>query len=107
MKKNYSSRLNKKARAVLLYGFSVLSSSYVLGQINIQANNESALAVMKQIEKQSTYHFVYDETQLTIPKVKLRLNDVSLKEALDATFTAHNIQYKIVKNTILLKNAPA
>jgi len=107
MKQTYSSRLNKKARAVLLYGFSVLCSSYSFGQINIQANNESALAVMKQIEKQSAYHFVYDEAQLTIPKVKLRLNDVSLKEALDATFTANNIQYKIVKNTILLKNAPA
>jgi len=107
MKQTYSSRLNKKARAVLLYGFSVLCSSYSFGQINIQANNESALSVMKQIEKQSAYHFVYDEAQLTIPKVKLRLNDVSLKEALDATFTANNIQYKIVKNTILLKNAPA
>ncbi|WP_433902878.1 SusC/RagA family TonB-linked outer membrane protein [Sphingobacterium puteale] len=107
MKQTYSSRLNKKARAVLLYGFSVLCSSYSFGQINIQANNESALAVMKQIEKQSAYHFVYDEAQLTIPKVKLRLTDVSLKEALDATFTANNIQYKIVKNTILLKNAPA
>ncbi|MDR2272941.1 MAG: SusC/RagA family TonB-linked outer membrane protein [Sphingobacterium sp.] len=107
MKQTYSSRLNKKARAVLLYGFSVLCSSYSFGQINIQANNESALAVMKQIEKQSAYHFVYDEAQLTIPKVKLRLNDVSLKEALDATFTANNIQYKIVKNTILLKNAAA
>lgn len=107
MKQTYSSRLNKKARAMLLYGFSVLCSSYSFGQINIQANNESALSVMKQIEKQSAYHFVYDEAQLTIPKVKLRLNDVSLKEALDATFTANNIQYKIVKNTILLKNAPA
>ncbi|MGE8244151.1 MAG: STN and carboxypeptidase regulatory-like domain-containing protein, partial [Sphingobacterium sp.] len=107
MKQTYSSRLNKKARAVLLYGFSVLCSSYSFGQINIQANNESALAVMKQIEKQSAYHFVYDEAQLTIPKVKLRLNDVSLKEALDATFTANKIQYKIVKNTILLKNAAA
>ncbi|OOG17918.1 SusC/RagA family TonB-linked outer membrane protein [Sphingobacterium sp. CZ-UAM] len=106
MKQSYSPRLNKKARAVLLYGFTVLCSSYSFGQINIQANNESALAVMKQIEKQSTYHFVYDETQLTIPKVKLRLSDVSLKEALDAIFTANNIQYKIVKNTILLKNAP-
>ncbi|GAA4171693.1 SusC/RagA family TonB-linked outer membrane protein [Sphingobacterium ginsenosidimutans] len=107
MKQTYSSRLNKKARAMLLYGFSVLCSSYSFGQINIQANNESALSVMKQIEKQSAYHFVYDEAQLTIPKVKLRLNDVSLKEALDATFTANNIQYKIVKNTILLKNASA
>lgn len=105
MKQSYSSRLNKKARAVLLYGFSVLCSSYSFGQINIQANNESALAVMKQIERQSTYHFVYDEAQLTIPKIKLQLSDVTLKEALDATFTANNIQYKIVKNTILLKNA--
>ncbi|ULT23627.1 hypothetical protein KUH03_31335 [Sphingobacterium sp. E70] len=54
---------------MLLYGFSVLCSSYSFGQINIQANNESALSVMKQIEKQSAYHFVYDEAQLTIPKL--------------------------------------
>lgn len=106
MKKTYSSRLNKKARAVLLYGFSVLCSSYSFGQINIQANNESALSVIKQIEKQSAYHFVYDEAQLTLPKIKINLSDVSLKEALDATFTANNIQYKIVKNTILLKTNP-
>lgn len=103
MKKNYRPELHRKARAVLLYGFSVLYSSYSWAQINITANNESAVSVMKQIEQQSEFHFVYDEADISFPKIKLKLTNVSLKDALDATFIPNNIEYKIVKNTILLK----
>lgn len=60
--------------------------------------------VFEAIEKQSGYGFWFQKEQLTgARKVTLRLQDVSLKEALDECFKGQPLTYEIVDRTIVVR----
>ncbi|NGM66813.1 SusC/RagA family TonB-linked outer membrane protein [Sphingobacterium sp. SGR-19] len=102
---NYKKRrtINLKWLASLLLSI-ILFSSHSIGQISVKARQVDARKVMNSIEQQSNYRFVYDENSIQFPVVNVELTNASIEQALAKIFANTDIEYKIVKKNILLKN---
>lgn len=73
-------------------------------QITLHVKNGSLEKVFAEIGKQSGYHFFFNERLLKdAKKVSLNLQEVSLKEALDACFNGQPFNYVIVKQIVVVK----
>lgn len=73
-------------------------------QITLHVKNGSLEKVFAEIGKQSGYHFFFNERLLKdAKKVSLNLQDVPLKEALDACFNGQPFNYVIVKQIVVVK----
>lgn len=60
--------------------------------------------VMAEIERQSGYKFSYESSLLKgFPMITLRVKSFSLVNVLEQVFTANGLNYKIVKNYVVLK----
>lgn len=76
----------------------------VYGQITIRKDNARLAEVLQDIERQSGYVFIYDETLIDERKVSVALADKSLYEALEACFRELPILYHVVDKNIVLKH---
>ncbi|MGE7774898.1 SusC/RagA family TonB-linked outer membrane protein [Chitinophaga sp. NPDC101104] len=75
-------------------------------EISLQLRNEPFLKVLKQIEKQSGYTFIYGKNQLDNAKpVTLSIRNASLNDALTACFKNQPLTYSIqAPKFIVIKN---
>jgi len=100
----------KKSRAINLKWVTplllsiILFSSHSIGQISVKARQVNAKRILNDIEQQSNYRFVYDESSIQFPLVNVELTNASIEHALSILFANTDIAYKIVKKNILLKN---
>ncbi|WP_158995646.1 TonB-dependent receptor [Mucilaginibacter sp. L196] len=72
--------------------------------ITIHEKNTSIEGVLRSIEKQSGYHFLYDKLNLSgTEKINIEVSNVSIEEALNECLKNEHITYKIFQQTIVLK----
>lgn len=90
----------------LLTAFLIQVSAKSTAQVSIHEKDASLRKIIKSITKQTGYDFVFADKDLAkaIP-VSLRLQNVSLEEALKATFARQPLSYRIDKKTVILRKA--
>ncbi len=78
-------------------------------KVSIQANGFSIQKVMREIERQTDYLFVYDKNEVDVNrKVSVDVNNESVSEVLNRVFEGTGVSYKVVgKNITLVKGAVA
>ena len=75
-------------------------------KITVQAKNEKLSVILQNIERQSSYVFVYANDEVnTTQKVSVSIKDKGLNEALADLFSPLNISFELVNDKILLKPA--
>src|SRR5690606_31502182 len=100
----------KKSRAINLKWVTplllsiIFFSSHSIGQISVKARQVNAKRILNDIEQQSNYRFVYDESSIQFTLVNVELTNASIEHTLYTLFANTDITYKIVKKNILLKN---
>jgi len=96
--------LSVKLTTLVAIGLLTCTSQHSFAQqIQVDGTKKPLKTVLKQIEDQSGYSFVYDADILeNDPAVQLALNENGIKEALAKLSTALNVEYKIVNKTITL-----
>lgn len=78
-------------------------SAKSFSQINVKASNAQLATVLKSVEKQSGYLFVYNANQIQLGTVTADLKNATIEETLVAFFRDKPITYQIVdKNIVLL-----
>jgi TonB-linked SusC/RagA family outer membrane protein len=76
-------------------------------QITLSLKNVSIEDVLREIQKQSGYNFVYNATLISNKqKVTISVKDASLDEALKQCFKDQPIVFEIAEKTIVLKPRP-
>lgn len=73
-------------------------------RVDISANQVSAKEIIKQIEEQTDYLFVYNKKVNLNNKVTLDASDITVAEALNSIFSGTDIVYAMEGNNILLMN---
>ncbi|MBG6235268.1 TonB-linked SusC/RagA family outer membrane protein [Pedobacter sp. CAN_A7] len=90
---------------LLTIGCLHLSAKVFSQRINLNEKNASLSSVIKSIEKQSGYHFFYDN-KLVKPagKVTISLKNVTLEQALSRILKGKSLSFSIVDHTVVLKH---
>ncbi len=100
--------------SMLLRGFIVLlllgfvfpanASNYAQNkQLTVSSRNSSLKEVLKDIEKQSDFYFMYNDAQIDVEqKVNIDLQGESIYEVLDKVLKNTGIDYEIVEKQIVL-----
>lgn len=70
--------------------------------ITVEMNEVALIAVLKQVEQQSAYSFVYNETVNLNQKKSVSIQNLQLPRALDIIFQETEITWKIDKKHIIL-----
>lgn len=100
-----------KFNAALLMAvtFSLVSFRGEAQAINIKGNNLQIENLIKEIQKQSGYNFLFDDQLLAGTKAKqIDIKNASVTQALQAIFEHTNISYVVTdKNIVLKKKAKA
>ncbi|RYE03799.1 MAG: hypothetical protein EOP33_09465, partial [Rickettsiaceae bacterium] len=93
----------------IMFAVIMQASAHSYSQITIHQNNTSVTKVLSIIKKQTGFVFLIKDYDLSKVKVNLNLNNVDVKEVLDACFKGLPITYKIVDKTvfILVKEKPS
>ena len=73
-------------------------------RVNIEANHTMASEVLKQIEDQTDYLFVYNKNVNLNNRVTVNAKDETVADVLDQMFKGTNIVYAMEGNNILLMN---
>ena len=76
-------------------------------RVNIEANHQMASEVLKQIEDQTDYLFVYNKNVNLNNRVTVNAKDETVAEVLDQMFDGTGIVYAMEGNNILLMNRDA
>lgn len=93
-----------------LLGFVCVASAFAAPmdaqtmRVDISANQTPAKEVIKQIEEQTDYLFVYNKKVNLNNKVTLDASDITVAEALNSIFSGTDIVYAMEGNNILLMN---
>lgn len=89
---------------ILLAGCLQVSAATSAQRITLSEQNQPLEKVLTAIEHQSGFQFWYDQQLLQHAKrVTLSVTDVNLEEALSRLFSDQDLQYTIIKKTIVLK----
>lgn len=96
-----------KLSAIMLFAFASLTlavNSYgQSARVTLNVKNGSLQKVLDEIEKQSDYHFFYNNKQVDISRnVSIKSNQKELKQVLSELFSGTNIGYKVLENSIIL-----
>jgi TonB-linked SusC/RagA family outer membrane protein len=79
-----------------------VASSYAQ-KISITKQNVSLENVLKDLEKQTGYNFIYNSAMLSMAnEVSLNLKNASLKDVLDQSFSNQPLNYTINGNTVVI-----
>jgi TonB-dependent receptor len=93
--------------AIFLLSYSIVSYSQVIAlkeKISIRLNNVTALQVIQELDRQSSYTFSYTREQLE----KIRINsfsfeDITLGKALENLQRIANLEFNLLGNTVAVK----
>lgn len=72
-------------------------------QITVSENNAPAETVIKAIEKQTGYVFIYDEAKVKLGMVSVDLHNANITETLNQLLKDLPITYQIIKKNIVLQ----
>ncbi|MBN1598870.1 MAG: TonB-dependent receptor [Bacteroidales bacterium] len=89
----------------MVVAISLLSYVQVFSQkITITSSNTMSIKeVLKEVENQSDYTFIYDNTKVDVTQlVSIDARDMELEKVLDKLFESYGIEYKIKDNQIIL-----
>ncbi|MBC9928974.1 SusC/RagA family TonB-linked outer membrane protein [Chitinophaga qingshengii] len=96
-----------KLTAFLLAACLQVSAAGYAQTVTLSETNTPLRTVLKKIEKQTGYHFVYREEWLNhVPQVSVRIQDVPLQQALDMCFSKQPFSWMIIGKTVALKLLP-
>ncbi len=97
--------LAMKLTAVFLIAAVLQVSAKGYGQqLTINEEDIAVPRLLQIIEKQTSYHFLYDNLQLKDITIKrVALTNATVKQVLDESFRGLPLSYKIVKKTIVVK----
>ena len=97
-----------------LFGVLCVSSAFAINvnsqslRINIHANQKQAKEVIKQIEEQTDYLFVYNHDKVNLNNtVTIQANNETVAEVLNQMFAGIDIIYAMQGNNILLMQKDA
>lgn len=94
----------KLTTIVLMVALSHVSAMSYSQNVMLRMKNASIMDVLRAIENQTGYHFLYDDKDISkVSSINVDIANVSLEEALNACFSDQPLTYKIFKNTIVLK----
>lgn len=74
-------------------------------QVTLDEKHSSLTKVVRDIEQQTKFVFIYDENKLDISPIDVAVSNVSLEAALNACFKDMPVSYTLVGNNIILKPA--
>jgi TonB-linked SusC/RagA family outer membrane protein len=77
-------------------------SGKAFGQITIHQQNAKMTSILRVIEQQSGYVFVFNEDKIKFGTVSIDINNASIKETLDACFKNTDIAYQIINKNVVL-----
>ena len=98
-------RVMKATSLFLLLGiYGASASTYAqTARLNVEAQGEQISEVLKDIEEQSEYTFVYDVNELDLNRrVSISAQDASVNEVLDKLFSGAKIKYVVTDRHIAL-----
>jgi TonB-linked SusC/RagA family outer membrane protein len=87
---------------VILMAFVQASATTFAQKISLNETNAPLAKVLSSIEKQSGYVFFYDNKDLALETVSVKLKDASINETLDQCFKTLPLTYKIANKTVVL-----
>ena len=103
-------RVMKLTSILGMLGISSVFAANVESQtmrVSIEANQTKASEILKQIEDQTDYLFVYNKNVNLSNKVTVNAKDETVAEVLEQMFDGTNIVYAMEGNNILLMNRTA
>ena len=72
--------------------------------VSLRQKNASVEKVLRLIEKQTGYHFMYDKNDVSKARgINIDVTQVTIKQALDEAFKDQPLTYKIFQETIVVK----
>jgi len=75
--------------------------------ITLHEKNTSVTKILKLIEKQSGYHFLFDKIDIEkAGPITVNVSNASIEEALQKSLIKQPLSFKIIRKTIVLKSAP-
>ena len=102
-------RITVVALFTCIYTLFAVEADSQNAKVSIQANGFSIQKVMREIERQTDYLFVYDKNEVDVNRrVSVDVNNESVSEVLNRVFEGTGVSYKVVgKNITLVKGAVA
>jgi len=96
-----------KKQLMLLIGLYFFTGSYFIGlsqsKITLNLKNVSIKDALKEIEKQSDFTFVYNDSKIDVNKtINIDVQDCSIEEVLDKFFIDNEILYTSIDKHIVL-----
>jgi TonB-linked SusC/RagA family outer membrane protein len=75
-------------------------------KITLKSEALSLVDVLRVIEDQSEYRFIYDKSQIDLDKkVKVNFDGATVKNVLEELFVNQGINYRVIDNQIILTNS--
>lgn len=73
------------------------------GKVTLRSEHEEIARVLASIEKQSNYHFLYNNALKGIrQKISIDIQDLEITEALNRIFTGTELTYKMLENNLIV-----
>ena len=90
---------------IILATLSTVSAESYSQKVTLNEKNISVGEVLRLIEKQTNYHFLYDKSDISkAGAISISVGNVSVEVALDKCFKGQPLTYKIFNNTIVVKS---
>jgi TonB-linked SusC/RagA family outer membrane protein len=91
--------------AFLSIGLSLKAANVDINKrVTLKVENEGIKNIFQEIEKQADVHFMYESSQINSnQKISLKLNNVTLEQALDKVCSSFLLKYEIVKDNIVIR----
>ncbi|MEX8548582.1 MAG: TonB-dependent receptor [Mucilaginibacter sp.] len=98
-----------KLTAILIIAALTNVSAKTYSQIvTLHQKNSTVEKVLKAIEKQTGYHFLYDKQDIAkAGEINIEIGPVTVEEALNKCFKDQLLTYKIIQKTIVVKKKEA
>ncbi len=98
-----------KLTAILIIAALTNVSAKTYSQIvTLHQKNATVEKVLKSIEKQTGYHFLYDKQDIAkAGEINIEIGPVTVEEALNKCFKDQPLTYKIIQKTIVVKKKEA
>jgi TonB-linked SusC/RagA family outer membrane protein len=89
---------------VMITSVQTFSKGYSQSKINLNLEQMSLKKALKEIEKKSDYHFLYNDDLLTRHELPaaLRITDASLNDAMQALLKGSNLTYTLSDNNLVI-----
>ncbi|MDO5570683.1 MAG: TonB-dependent receptor [Bacteroidales bacterium] len=89
--------------ATIFFTSTIIKASVHTRKISITENNISLKEILKSIESQSEYIFIYDSRTVDIKKrIDVNINNEDFDKALEIVFSGLNMNYRIINKQIII-----